>query len=102
MEIFHEGSTLVLTGQFDVRNTMEVRAAIYDHMDATVHDVVIDLTGVTTVDLTALKVLAVATRNAGRQGRHLRLRGCGPAVRRLLHLSHIFRLVDIEREGISV
>lgn len=80
---------------------MEVRAAIYDHLASTVDDVVVDLTEVTTVDLTALKVLAVATRSAARDGRHLRLRGCGPAVRRLLHLSHLFRLVDVEREPIS-
>ena len=102
MNIVREGSTLVLTGHFDVRSTMEVRAAIYDHMDATPRDVVIDLSGVTTVDLTALKVLAVATRHAERQGRRLRLLGCGPAVRRLLHMSHIIRLVDIQRERVPV
>ncbi|KRF15371.1 anti-anti-sigma factor [Nocardioides sp. Soil797] len=101
MDIVRDGSTLVLAGQFDVRSTMEVRAAIYDHIESTADDVVVDLTGVTTVDLTALKVLAVATRSTEREGRHLRLRGCGPAVRRLLHLSHLFRLVDVEREQIS-
>lgn len=94
--------TLVLSGAFDVRNTLEVRAALYDHIESTVgYEVVVDLSGVSSVDLTALKVLAVATRATQRQGRQLRLRGCRPAVRRLLHLSHLFPLVDVEREPIS-
>ncbi|KQY54517.1 STAS domain-containing protein [Nocardioides sp. Root140] len=101
MDIMRDGSTLVLAGPFDVRSTMEVRTAIYEHMSASLDDVVVDLTDVSTVDLTALKVLAVATRTAERQGRHLRLRGCGPSVRRLLHMSHLFRLVEVEREPIS-
>ena len=46
------------------------------------------------VDVTALKVLAVATRQASRLGHHLILRGCGPAVRRLLHLSRLMRVVE--------
>ena len=65
-------------------------------------DVVVDLTDVDSVDLTALKVLAVATRQASRLGRHLILRGCGPAVRRLLHLSRLIRVVEVEREVATV
>ena len=45
----------------------------------------------------ALKVLAVASRQAVREGHHLALRGCSPAVRRLLHLSHLIRVVELER-----
>ena len=90
---------LVLSGAFDVRSTGEVRKAIYDHLDARDEDVVVDLTDVDSVDVTALKVLAVATRQAARLGRHLILRGCGPAVRRLLHLSRLIRVVEVEREA---
>ncbi len=73
--------------------------AIYDHLAARDEDVVVDLTDVDSVDVTALKVLAVATRQASRLGRHLILRGCGPAVRRLLHLSRLIRVVEVEREA---
>jgi len=100
MDILRDGPTLVLSGDFDVRSTMEVRAAIYDHLSA-LHEqeVVIDLSGVDSVDLTALKVLAYATREAARAGHHLVLRGCGPAVRRLLHMSRLIRVVELEREA---
>ena len=89
MDIRTDGPTLVLTGDFDVRSTMEVRNALYELLALHAGDVV--------VDLTALKVLAVATRQAGRDGHHLTLRGCRPAVRRLLHMSRLIRVVEVER-----
>ncbi|WP_246355229.1 STAS domain-containing protein [Nocardioides ungokensis] len=92
-----DGPTLVLSGDFDVRSTWRVRQALYDHLEGHDEDVVVDLTDVDSVDVTALKVLAVATREASRAGHHLTLRGCGPAVRRLLHLSHLIRVVEVER-----
>ena len=51
--------------------------------------------------MTALKVLAVATRQASRDGHHLTLRGCGPSVRRMLHLSRLIRVVEVERVAAS-
>jgi anti-anti-sigma factor len=97
MEIVHEGRTLVLTGDFDVRSTMEVRTAIHEHLYGADQDLVIDLSGVGTLDSTAARVLAYATLEAGRSGQHLRLRGCGPAVRRMLHLTRLARFVEVER-----
>jgi anti-anti-sigma factor len=102
MDIELDGPALVLRGDFDVRSTGEVRTALYDHLDRTDEDVVVDLSAVRTVDLTALKVLAVATRYAGRAGRHLVLRGCCPAVLRMLHLSRLIRVVELERAPASV
>lgn len=98
MDIITDGPTLVLSGDFDVRSTWEVRNAIYEHLEGHDEDVVVDLTDVTSVDVTALKVLAVATRQAGRGGHHLTLRGCSPAVRRLLHMTHLIRVVEVERQ----
>ena len=99
MDIVTDGPTLVLSGAFDVRSTWEVRNAINEHMVARIEDVVVDLTDVDSVDVTALRVLAFATRRAARLGHHLTLRGCGPAVRRLLHLSRLIRVVEVEREA---
>jgi anti-anti-sigma factor len=101
MEIVVDGPTLVLSGDFDVRSTMEVRSAIHERFAGHEQDVVIDLTDVPTIDLTALRVLAYATREASRSGHHLTLRGAGPAVRRMMHLSRLAHLVEVERTAVS-
>ena len=100
MDIATDGPTLVLSGDFDVRSTWEVRNALYDQLH-THDDVVVDLTDVRAIDVTALKVLAFATRQAVRDGHHLTLSGCGPAVRRMLHISRLIRVVEIERQAAS-
>jgi anti-anti-sigma regulatory factor len=89
MDIVYDGHALVLTGDFDVRSTMEVRSAIYEHLAGFEQDLI--------VDLTAARVLAYASLEAGRSGHHLRLRGCGPAVRRMLQVSRLARFVEVER-----
>ena len=91
MDITTDGPTLVLSGDFDARSTMEVRSALYDQLAAHEH-VVADLTEVSAVDLTALRVLAMASREAAREGQHLTLRGCGPAVIRMLQMLIGFHL----------
>ena len=101
MEILTDGPTILLSGDFDVRTTMEVRTAIYERLVGHDEDVVVDLTDVATVDVTALRVLAAASRQAVRSGHHVTLRGCGPAVRRMLHLSRLIRVVEVERASIS-
>ena len=97
MDILTDGPTLVLSGDFDVRSTMEVRTAIYDLLGGNDEVVVVDLSDVASVDVTALRVLAAATVEASRVGHHLVLRGAGPAVRRLLHMSRLIRVVELER-----
>ena len=96
MDIMTDGATLVLAGAFDGRSTWQVRTALYDLL-ASYDDVVVDLTDVTWVDVTALRVLAVASWQAHRDSQLLTLRGCNGSVRRLLHMTHLIRLVDVER-----
>jgi anti-anti-sigma factor len=101
MNIRTEGSTVFLSGEFDVRSTGEVRSSLDALLAGGSEIIVVDLHGVTCIDLTALKVLAAATRRASLTEQHLRLRGCCPAVRRLLHLSRLIRVVEVERQSIS-
>ena len=99
MDITRDGAVLLLGGDLDVRSTMEVRNAVYDLLASCETDVVVDLSEVESIDVTALKMLAVATRQAVRDGHHLTLRGCSPAVRRMLLLSHFNRVLEVDRSG---
>ncbi len=97
MDIISDGHTLVLHGDFDVRSTWEVRTAIYQRLEAFDDDVVIDMTDVFTIDATALRLLAVATRHAWLSGHHLTVRNPGPAVRRMVHLTRLAHAIEVER-----
>ena len=104
MDIISDGRTLVLRGAFDVRSTWEVRAAIYECLDSVEGpdlDVVVDMTDVSTIDLTALRLLAVATRHAWLTGHHLTVRNPGPAVRRMTHLARLAHAIEVERAAAS-
>jgi len=102
MQIMTDGPILMLSGDFDVRSTGQVRNAVYDHLRQHDGAITIDLSEVDTIDLTALKVLAVASRFAFRGGQRIVLRGACPAVRRMLHLSHLIRFFEVERDAIAV
>ena len=97
MDIVSDGHILVLHGDFDVRSTFAVRTAIYEHLELDDADLVIDMTDVSTIDVTALRLLAVATRHAWLSGHHLMVRNPGPAVRRMAHLAHLAHAIEVER-----
>jgi anti-anti-sigma factor len=96
MELRIEGNLLALTGSLDVRCTAELRAAVYHLLETCEHDVRVDISQVESVDLTTLKMLAVANRVAEREGRRVVLTGGSPGVRRLLHLSHLRWMIPVE------
>ena len=89
MEHSVDGEVLTLSGSLDVRCTAELRALVYGLLALHPRDVHVDISGVESIDLTTLKLLAVANRVAERQGRRVVLRGGSPGVRRLLLLSHL-------------
>jgi anti-anti-sigma factor len=101
MEHTTDGSTLHLTGSLDVRCTAELRVLLYDLLEHRDDDVIVDIERVESLDLTTLKMLAVANRYAERQGRRVVLRGGSPGVRRLLHLSHLRWTIQVEPGGQS-
>ena len=94
MDIWSDGPVLVLSGDLDVRSTMQVRTAMQELLGS-YDEVAIDLSGVESADVTALRMLAAATVQAIRDGHHLTLRKPSAAVRRMLHISHLARLVQV-------
>ena len=96
MEHTTDGNTLQLAGSLDVRCTAELRDVVYRLLAEREDDLVVDISQVESVDMTALKLLAVASRAAEQRGRRLVLRGGSPGVRRLLHLSHLRGMLPVE------
>jgi anti-anti-sigma factor len=96
MEHTAHADTLELSGSLDVRCTAELRAALYALLAQAPGGIVVDIDRVESIDLTTLKLIAVANRFAERQGRRVVLRGGTPAVRRLLHLSHLRWMIPVE------
>jgi anti-anti-sigma factor len=94
VDILRDGPVLVLSGDLDVRSTMQVRTAVRELLGS-YDEVAVDLSGVESADLTALRVLAAATVQAVRDGHHLTLLEPSPAVRRMLHMSHLARVVEV-------
>jgi anti-anti-sigma factor len=101
MDITTNGGTLFLAGRFDGRSTSTVRDALYRHIEAQGGDVVVDLSEVESIDVTALKVLAAATKYMERANRQLMLRGCSPSLRRVIAFTRLRRLVQVERSPLS-
>ena len=89
-------TALELSGVLDVRRTADVRAVVYAELARSTGDVVVDISRVESVDMTTLKMLAVANRVAERQARRVILRGASPGVRRLLALSHMRWMIPLE------
>ena len=98
METARSSDAIALSGHLDGRCSAEVREALYDHIDRHPdEDVVVDLTLVESIDVTALRMLATAALRVERAGRKVILRGCSPAVRRVLAFGSWRRLFRLER-----
>lgn len=96
MQFSYDGDVLVVRGALDVRCTAELRERLYHLIDHVGGTVVVDITAVESVDMTALKLLAVANRVAGRRGGRVVLRGASSGVRRLIHLTHLRSVLPLE------
>ena len=91
-----EAPAVVLAGRLDGRCTAMVREALLDHLaEYPGADLVVDLTEVESIDLTALRLLAATALRVDRAGHRVVLRGCSPSLRRVVAscpYGHFFRI----------
>lgn len=99
MDILTAGPLISLSGAFDGRSTFAVRQALHERLSGPEQEIVVDLREVESIDVPALRVLAFASHEAARTGHHVTLRGAGPAVRRMLHLTRMMRFVALEESA---
>ena len=90
------GCELALAGRLDARAVADVRAALWAAIDAGAGDLVVDVSGVETVDATGLGMLLAADRRAKLAGRRLIFRDAAPRVLRLLRATRLNRVLTLE------
>lgn len=98
MQMDDEVDLLELSGPLDVRTTREVRSALHALLEVPGRTIVVDLCKVTSADVVALRVIAAASRLASLRGSRVVLRSVPGPVRRLLTISRLARVVEIEAD----
>lgn len=87
------GQVLVLAGRLGVAGAADARLGLAEAVLAGTGDLVLDLSGLDSVDATGLGVLVGAHRQAGRAGRRLVLLDLPPQVARLLLVTRLHRVL---------
>ena len=90
------GCEIALEGRLDARSVSDVRTALWAAIDAGVGDLVVDVSGVETVDATGLGMLLGADRRAKLAGRRIVFRDAAPRVVRLLRATRLHRVLTLE------
>ena len=89
------GRRLDVAGELDLAASSTLRAALAELADGD-GDVMVDLSAVTFIDSTALRVLVHAHAEMGSAGGRLVVTDPSPVVVRILHLAGLFTLLDID------
>jgi anti-sigma B factor antagonist len=90
-------TVLRVEGRLDATSVSEARQRLHTAIATTSGTVVLDVSDVEWLDMTALAVLVDAHRRLRSEGRRLVLRGCSPWVRRALAVTRLSRIMAIER-----
>jgi anti-anti-sigma factor len=92
------GRRVALFGRLDARGATAARAALHAAVLDGAGDLVVDMSGVDSLDAVGLGVLVATRRLAYRHGRTLVLEGCTPRVAHLLHTTRMHRVLALRGE----
>ena len=82
-------SIIWLKGEHDAATVGGLRMLLSVEIASTTNDLIVDLTDVTFMGSSTLRVLVSASSELGQQGRNLSARGTPPCVRRLFELANV-------------
>ncbi|MGC8119403.1 STAS domain-containing protein [Marinobacter sp. VGCF2001] len=86
--------TICVDGRFDF-STHQVFRDAYEHSDSSVSHYVVDLSGTTYLDSSALGMLLLLRDHAGGDGASIAIKNCNSDVRRILSISNFEQLFSI-------
>lgn len=86
-------SVVELEGRLDLVSAAQVRAGLAEAVDAGHPLVVVDLTGVPTIDSSGLGALVAGLKHARQAGGELRIAAAGEQVRTVLDLTKLTRVL---------
>jgi anti-sigma B factor antagonist len=92
-----EENIVRLSGLLDVRSVGDVRQLLTDLIDNSAGDVIVDLGAVDAMDATGLGLLVATHRRTQLLGRQLVLRHPVPSVVRILAVTRLHRILNVER-----
>ena len=95
------GDDVVLHGRITVDNSGEMRQVLSEALRAKPATVSVDLSDVSYIDTSGLATLVEAVRIARKQGTRLILGGMKDQPRYLFEITHIERLIDVEKPEAS-
>jgi len=92
------GSQVIhLVSRVDATTVTDLRRALQAAIDLGTGDLVVDVGQVTVLDAAGLGMLVAAHRRAGRAGRRLVLRSVPASVGRVLAMTRLHRVLNVER-----
>ncbi|WP_350274415.1 STAS domain-containing protein [Kribbella sp. HUAS MG21] len=98
----HQDNVVHLTGILDVRSVGDVRQTLNDLIDSSDGDVIVDLEEVDAVDATGLGLLVATHRRTQLLGRQLVLWHPMPSVVRILAVTRLHRVLNVERTPLPI
>ncbi|MBA2559452.1 MAG: STAS domain-containing protein [Propionibacteriales bacterium] len=92
-----EAQLITVGSHLDGRNVGQVRTTVNVALESCAGDVVVDMRGVSLIDAAGLAMLTAAHLRAERAGRRLVLRNCSDDLRRVFAVTHLSRILNIDR-----
>ena len=103
MVVSSTSTDLVKVGShLDVRNVARVRTTISSVIDTATGDVLVDLAGLEIIDAAGLAMLTAAHLRAERAGHRLVLGNCTDEIRRVLAVTGLTRVLNLDRSHIQL